>query len=196
MLRPLLFLCYINDIARNISSKIRLILYRSIHSEQDVAALQNYLDTLSQWVDVWQMSFNPSKTEYLRITNKINYVQSSYYLSNTLIPSVSHTKYLGVIIDKNLKWTQHANMITAKASSVRSLLQRNLAKCPATVKCYCYNTFVRPILEYASTVWSPYHEHNIYKLEMVQRRAARFVMNNYNRTASVTEMLNSLQWHT
>ena len=26
--------------------------------------------------------------------------------------------------------------------------------------------------------------------------AARFVMNNYNRTASVTEMLNSLQWHT
>ena len=31
---------------------------------------------------------------------------------------------------------------------------------------------------------------------MVQRRAARFVTNNYNRTASVTEMLNSLQWHT
>ena len=87
-------------------------------------------------------------------------------------------------------------MITAKANSVRSLLQRNLAKCPATVKCYCYNTFVHPILEYASTVWSPYHEHNIYKLEMVQRRAARFVMNNYNRTASVTEILNSLQWHT
>ena len=97
------------------------------------------------------------------------------------------------MFDKNLKWTQHVNMITAKANSVRSLLQRNLAKCPATVKCYCYNIFVRPILEYASTVWSPYHEHNIYKLEMVQRIA---VMNNYNRTASVTEMLNSLQWHT
>ena len=89
------------------------------------------------------------------------------------------------------------NLFSHPAShSVRSLLQRNLAKCPATVKCYCYNTFVRPILEYASTVWSPYHEHNIYKLEMVQRRAARFVMNNYNRTASVTEMLNSLQWQT
>ena len=139
---------------------------------------------------------NPSKTEFLRISNKIKYVQSSYYLSNTLIPSVRHTRYLGVIIDKNLKWTQHVNMITAKANSVRSLLLQNLAKCPATVKCYCYNTFVRPILEYACTVWSPYHEHNIYKIEMVQRRTAKFVMNNYNRTASATETVNSLQWYT
>ena len=86
-------------------------------------------------------------------------------------------------------------MITAKANSVRGLLQRNLTKCPPIVKSHCYNTFVRPILEYASTVWSPYHEQNIYKLEMVQRRAARFVLNNYDRMASVTEMLNTLQWN-
>ena len=46
------------------------------------------------------------------------------------------------------------------------------------------------------SAWSPCHEQNIHKLEMVQRRAARFVMSDYNRTASVTEMLNSLQWQT
>ena len=122
VLGPLLFLCYINDTVHSISSTIRLyaddnLLYRSIHSEQDVVALQNDLNTLSQWADVWQMSFNPSKTGFLRITNKINFVHSSYYLSNSLIPSVSHAKYLGGVIDKNLKWTQHVNMITAKANS-------------------------------------------------------------------------------
>ena len=31
---------------------------------------------------------------------------------------------------------------------------------------------------------------------MVQRSAARFVMNEYGRMASVSEMLNALQWHT
>jgi len=51
-------------------------------------------------------TFNPTKTEFLRITNKTNYVKFSYYLSNTLIPQVSHTKYLGIVIDENLKWTQ------------------------------------------------------------------------------------------
>jgi ribonuclease P/MRP protein subunit RPP40 len=31
-------------------------------------------------------------------------------------------------------------------------------------------TYVRPILEYASPVWSPYTRADIYKLESVQRR--------------------------
>ena len=57
VLGPLLFLCYINNIAHNISSKIWLyaddtLLYRSIHSKQDVVALQNDLNTVSQWADV------------------------------------------------------------------------------------------------------------------------------------------------
>jgi len=38
---------------------------------------------------------------------------------------------------------------------------------------------VRPILEYTSPVYSPSTELNISKLEMVQRRAARFVLNDF-----------------
>ena len=76
-------------------------------------------------------------------------------------------------------------MISARANSPKGFLQRNLTKCPLPVKISCYTTIVRPILEYACTVWPPYHQQNIAKLEMVQWRAARFVTNNYNRTASV-----------
>ena len=135
VLGPLLFICYINDIPNNISSTIRLyaddaLLYRSIHNEKDVYALQNDLDLLTSWAAEWQMTFNPKKTEFLRITNKINPLESQYYLLNTPIPTVSHAKYLGVIIDKNLNWKQHVNMVTSKANSTRGFLQRNLAKCP------------------------------------------------------------------
>ena len=38
---------------------------------------------------------------------------------------------------------------------------------------------VRSILEYASPVWSPSAKLNILKLEMFQRRAARFVLNDF-----------------
>ena len=62
------------------------------------------------------------KTEFLRITNKHNYIPSSYYLQNTQIPLVDHVKYLGVIIDKNLNWSEHVNMISAKANSARGFL--------------------------------------------------------------------------
>ena len=36
-----------------------------------------------------------------------------------------------------------------------------LTKCLPTVKCLCYSTLVRPIIEYACTVWSSYHQQNV-----------------------------------
>ena len=40
---------------------------------------------------------------------------------------------------------------------------------------------ILPIMEYATFVWSPHTAANINKLKAVQRRAARFVMSNYDR---------------
>ena len=55
---------------------------------------------------------------------------------------------------------------------------------------------MRPILEYAVTVWAPYHRTDICQIEAIQRRAARFAMNCYDRHQSVTEMLHKLTWPT
>ena len=51
-------------------------------------------------------------------------------------------------------------------------------------------------LEYASTLWDPYQHNLIDNLEMIQRRCARFVLNRYGRTDSVSEMLQILKWQT
>ena len=53
-------------------------------------------------------------------------------------------------------------------------------------------TMIRSVVEYALPVWSPSTEHNISKLEMVQRRAARFVMNDFSRYSSVSRMISQL----
>jgi hypothetical protein len=45
-------------------------------------------------------------------------------------------------------------------------------------------------------IWDPYTHDNINKLEMVQRRAARYVQNNYHNTSSVTPMIDTLGWPT
>ena len=45
-------------------------------------------------------------------------------------------------------------------------------------------------------VWSPYIRKDISRVEMVQRRAARFVLQNYRRRASVSSMLQELEWDT
>jgi len=201
VLGPLLFLCYINDIPKVVKSNIKLyaddaLLYRNINSEEDIRILQEDLNALVLWAKKWQMNFNPSKCECMIISNKLNLPNLNYCIDNIVIKQVEHAKYLGVTIDSKLKWHEHINSVVKKGNSVYGFLQRNLRNCPAAVKSYCYQTYLRPVLEYASIVWSPYCQSDIDKLEMVQRRSARFVMNRKDRYASVTNMMRLLGWPT
>ena len=58
-----------------------------------------------------------------------------------------------------------------------------------------YTTLVRPVLEYGAAIWDPYLGKDISSIVMVQRRAARFVTNDYAYTSSVSDMMTELGWH-
>lgn len=64
------------------------------------------------------------------------------------------------------------------------------------MKAAAYTAMVRPAVEYACTVWGPWSQKKIKSLGQVQKRAARFVHNNYSdRTPGcVTHMDKQLQW--
>ena len=48
------------------------------------------------------------------------------------------------------------------------------------------------IMEYTSSVWDPSTKENIKKLEQVQKRAARFITNEYSHMTRVTPIVKSL----
>ena len=87
-------------------------------------------------------------------------------------------------------------MTTHKVNTVLAFLRHNLKPCSPSTKTKCYLTIVRPIIEYACTVWAPHTAQDIDKTEMIQRRGAQFVHNKYHYSASVTSMLESLGWLT
>jgi hypothetical protein len=62
------------------------------------------------------------------------------------------------------------------------------------IKEQAHQTLVRPLVEYASTVWNPYAKTEINKIEAVQRRAARYVVNNQRNRSSVSNVLQRLKW--
>ena len=45
-------------------------------------------------------------------------------------------------------------------------------------------------------IWCPHTQSSIYNLECIQRKAARFVCNNYQRYSSVIAMMQQLNWPT
>ena len=142
------------------------------------------------------MNFNANKCVHLTITRKMSPLITTYVIDNSTIQQNKSAKYLGVTITDKLSWSEHITNITNKVYSIRAFLQRNLHQCEPSVKASCYTTYIRPILEYASTVWSPHLACDINRIEMAQRRSARFVHNDFRRTSSVTMMLNNLHWPT
>ena len=60
-----------------------------------------------------------------------------------------------------------------------AFLRRNLYSCPIKIKETCFNSLVRPILDYCCVVWDPHYETDKEALEKIHKRAARFVTKNY-----------------
>jgi len=79
-------------------------------------------------------------------------------------------------------------------NSTCASLQRNLRKFSFNIKSLAYNTYVKPIVEYASVVWLPCTNVDISTIEMVQRQATCFVFNNFSSYSNATTMLNKLKW--
>ena len=109
---------------------------------------------------------------------------------------VQQAKYLGVTITSDLRWDTHIANITNKASKTLGFIRRNLKIKNSRIKKAAYKALVRPVLEYASPVWDPHTDNNIKSIEKIQRRAARWIMGNYRKSASVDSMLKILQWPT
>ena len=196
---PLLFLLYINDLPTQFKSNSRLfaddsLIYRKIRTEEDVKALQADLDRLQQWEQDLLMSFNPNKCEVIHVTRKRKPVQTNYTIHGSVLQAVKGGKYLGVTIDEKMSWNSHVSTTAKKATNSLAFLRRNLSSCPQTITAQCYQTLVRPILEYASTSWDPHTKTNITQLEAVQRRAARFATGDYKTTSSTSQMIADLGW--
>jgi hypothetical protein len=176
------------------NSKIALFaddsyLYRRISSTEDSKQLQTDLDNLVIWEEKWSMEFHPGKCKLLRVTKKRNVIDAHYKIHGQQLETVEKAKYLGVTLRKDLSWNAHITNICAKASNTRFFLQRNLAKSDSETRLKCYKIFVRPILEYASTVWDPVGNETLSsKIEMVQRKCLRWTFNSWRQIASPTAL--------
>ena len=136
VLGPVLFLLYINDIETHVGSQMRLfadLIYRTIQSTQDHLLLQDDLNILTAWADLWLMQFNISKCKILQVSlcSKSIY---QYKMNGIALQTVENHSYLGVQLNHKMSWNTHINCVCSKANKMIGFLQRILRHCPRTLK--------------------------------------------------------------
>ena len=197
VLGPILFLLYINDLPDNIQSNVRLFaddtaVHLAVQGQEDTDIIQNDLNILQEWEKAWDMEFNPSKCQVVHISRSRKPIKNKYTMHGQVLDSIDHALYLGVDISSDLNFSHHVNRITANASKSLGFLKRNIKTKHPGIREAAYKATVRPQVEYASSVWSPYTKKDIYKVEMVQRRATRWILSSYSPYQSVTELQQQL----
>ena len=98
-------------------------------------------------------------------------------VNNKQLEHVTEEKDLGVIVTSTLSWDKHVHAIVSKANKLLGLLKRT---CPlltnAAIRRTLYLSLVKSQLCFGTQVWSPSHSYLQGKIEHVQRRATRWIL--------------------
>ena len=176
VLGPTLFLLFINDIT-DIVSFSSLMIYAddtkmtSVFDKYSASKLQHDIDRLTQWLNTWQLGVNPDKCKVLHIGYGNPCCQ--YTINGVRVEASHEEKDLGVFVSDDLKFSKHCAKIIGRASKRIALIFRAFQSRDPSVMIKIYKIYIRPLLEYNSSVWSPYLLKDIDAIENVQRSFLR-----------------------
>ena len=194
VLGPVLFLIYINDIV-NSSHIMKFILFaddtNAYHSDSDwsrlVLTLNSELDKLSVWLRSNKLSLNIKKCNYILFGHKkVPLCDSELHIliNGQKLERVEHTKFLGVIVDSKLTFSNHIQYISLKILKGLGIMCKLRNILPSSVLLTLYYTLIYPYLTYCTIIWGCANMTALHKLVILQKRAIRIITRSPYRTAS------------
>ena len=184
ILGPLLFLLYVNDIA-NVSTSLTPILFaddtniflEGNHINDMIIKINREMLRIMDWINANKLSLNIDKTKYIIFHTKGRKfsLDHNVYLNNKVIERVSTIKFLGVIVDSTLSWSEHAKLVKNKIAKGVGILTKVKKLLDKSTLITIYNSFIYPYLLYGIEVWgtvSRCHFDTVFKL---QKKAIRII---------------------
>jgi hypothetical protein len=120
---------------------------------------------LSYWAEHWQLKLSPKKCVVMHTIGCVT------------LPVVDHVTDLGVTYDNHLSFSCHIDNIISKASCRARLILKCFCSRDSVLLTRAYCTYVRPLLEFSSVIWSPHTKKDINRIESVQRKFTRAICN-------------------
>ena len=130
--------------------------------------IENDLASLTDWFHANKLSLNVLKTNFMTFGKGNQVSEYDLHLSNNIITKVSSAKFLGIIIDDELGWSEYINYIERKIASgsyaiysVKRFLSMNNMK-------LLYHSLIHSNLSYGNMLWSSASQYRLRKLEINQ----------------------------
>ena len=178
---PLLFLLYIEDLLKLLNQNFPSINAYAFADDlkilgSDRNTLQQALDEIIIWTQNWQLKIQHSKSEYITFKTPHTHspdINHTYNINNNTFAKTDIVKDLGLYLTNNLTWTQYINKIHHKSNSLGHIILKSFSSQQPSLYIQLYKTYVRPLLEYNVSIWTPHLVHDIKLAENTQRTFTR-----------------------
>jgi hypothetical protein len=174
----------VNDLPKTVNtSKVACFaddtkILKQVDNLQDTAGLQNDTISLNGWATDNGLTFNQMKCKCQRITRKKTPVEYPYALNGSVLAAANQEKDLGVWVSNELCLKKQVVEQTSKANKLLVFVRRSSREIRSqrTRRCL-FLSVVRPHLGYATQILAPQTIELIKRVERVQRRATKFILN-------------------
>jgi hypothetical protein len=102
-------------------------------------------------------------------TNNLSKSSLNFSMSYTKLGESCELKDLGVVFDSRLNFSSHIDAILGKAKQRLYLLRKSFCSCDDRALVLAFKTYVLPLLDYCSPIWSPCLVTDIVRIESIQR---------------------------
>lgn len=118
---------------------------------------------LQCWADKWQLRFNRTKCKVMHLGNSNLKYDYQMEENGTLVKFETSDceKDQGVNVDKDLKFSKHAELASNKANRLMGMIKRSFTYIEKEMFICLFKSMVRPHLEYDNVVWSPWYKKDI-----------------------------------
>ena len=182
VLGPLLFVIYINDLPDRIINVFEMYaddskVIAGVEDETDTS-LQVDINEIKNWCTRWSMSLNSGKCKIMHF-GKQN-PRKSYYIEGVegkvWLETTEVEKDLGVMISSDGRNSKQVEAAVSKANRALGRMRKTFKYFNIKLFKTLYPAFVRTHLEFASAVWNSMSRKDINKLEGIQKRATKMVI--------------------
>ena len=150
----------------------------SIRNPMHYLCVQNDLSNFHESSSSVNLELNNSKCKVLRITQRHNKLTYPYKLNNTILESTDCERDLGVLTSSTLTWSQQVDYLCNKATKMLGYVRRSTLNINDTiVRRRLYLCLVRSQLCYGSQIWAPQSVALVKRMESLQRRATKYILN-------------------
>ena len=180
VLGPILYAAYTNDIVHCFTcgksmlyaDDLKVIFPIDLSDiRKSYSFIMHDLNNFSSWSKATELLFNFNKCIVLHYGN--NNPNFEYTLCDYVLSSADSANDLGVIRATNLLYDEHCSNIIRRANSMCAFILRNFASRNASFMSRIFVAYIRPLLEYASQLWSPSTADFINRIERVQRMSTK-----------------------